>query len=119
MVEIATKKDISVKRICDIIGYDKGTVSRAVRRIESLGLAAVRVDEDDSRVRRISLTPAGRRMHRQLEAIALQRRNFLESIFTKKERNQLVSLLQRLHAHVPKVARFDPLQNQNKTRRRR
>src|SRR5437588_7149595 len=56
---LAIEPKISVARICYVIGFDKGPVSRTLKAMEERGLIAIKVDTEDGRTYSISLTPKG------------------------------------------------------------
>lgn len=47
-------------RVADLLGADRTTLTAALKPLVRDGLAETSVDPDDSRVRRVALTPAGR-----------------------------------------------------------
>src|SRR3954467_2568828 len=76
---LAIEPAISAVRICHVIGYDKGPVSRTLAAMEDSGLVTIRSDERDGRTHAISLTPKGKATHDQVIALALERERRLLS----------------------------------------
>src|SRR6478735_4817007 len=70
---LAIEPAISAARICYVIGFDKGPVSRTTAMMEESGLVTIRTDENDGRTHAISLTAKGRAAHDQVIALALER----------------------------------------------
>src|SRR6478672_13428915 len=70
---LAIEPAISAARICYVIGFDKGPVSRTLAMMEESGLVTIRTDENDGRTHAISLTAKGRATHDQVIALALAR----------------------------------------------
>src|ERR1700749_1617795 len=53
---LAIEPAIPAARICHVIGFDKGPVSRTLAAMEKRGLVAIRADREDGRTYAISLT---------------------------------------------------------------
>src|SRR4051795_5462142 len=83
---LAIEPAISAARICHVIGFDKGPVSRTLAVMEQSGLVTIRTDESDGRTHAISLTSKGRTTHDQVIAAALERERRLLSCLRKDER---------------------------------
>jgi len=90
---LAIEPAISAARICHVIGFDKGPVSRTLAVMEQSGLVTIRTDESDGRTHAISLTSKGRTTHDQVIAAALERERRLLSCLRKDEREVLINLL--------------------------
>src|SRR5712671_7089817 len=57
---LAIEPGITASRICYVIGFDKGPVSRTLALMQKRGLIAIRTDPRDGRSHSISLTQIGR-----------------------------------------------------------
>ena len=86
------------------IGHDMGAMTRVVDILHRKHFVRRQRSEEDRRAVRISITPAGRRVAKMTEAVALANANRLVEIYTKTEIDVLVSLLQRLQAHMERSA---------------
>src|SRR6195256_274850 len=60
---LAIEPGIPAARICHVIGFDKGPVSRTLAVMEGRGLVAIRADQLDGRTHSISLTSKGMATH--------------------------------------------------------
>src|SRR5712671_1095736 len=100
---LAIEPAISAARICHVIGFDKGPVSRTLAVMEQSGLVTIRTDESDGRTHAISLTSKGRTTHDQVIAAALERERRLLSCLRKDEREMLINLLGRIHSNLDAV----------------
>jgi len=100
---LAIEPAISAARICHVIGFDKGPVSRTLAVMEQSGLVTIRTDESDGRTHAISLTSKGRTTHDQVIAAALERERRLLSCLRKDEREVLINLLGRIHSNLDAV----------------
>src|SRR4051812_26561853 len=100
---LAIEPAISAARICHVIGFDKGPVSRTLAVMEQSGLVTIRTDESDGRTHAISLTSKGRTTHDQVIAAALERERRLLSCLRKDEREMLINLLGRIHSNLGAV----------------
>ena len=73
-----------------------GSITSAVDRLEARGLVARSDDPGDRRVRRVALTPAGRRVIAPAFARHAEELDEVVSVLTRAERATLVDLLRRL-----------------------
>jgi DNA-binding MarR family transcriptional regulator len=106
---LAIEPAISAARICHVIGFDKGPVSRTLTVMEQSGWVTIRTDEHDGRSHAISLTPKGRATHDRVIAVALERERRLLSCLEGNEREVLIDLLVRIHGNLDAVtAPVDP-----------
>jgi len=100
---LAIEPEISAARICHVIGFDKGPVSRTLAVMEERGLVTIRADRQDGRTHSISLTPKGTATHDGVIAVALERERHLLSCLRKGEREMLIELLRRVHGNLDAV----------------
>ena len=87
---------------------DPSTVTRAMMRMETAGLARRRPSEDDGRVVTVQLTDKGRRLH---ALVAGRRAALIDAgmdALEPAEREQLVDLLERFLAAMARTARATP-----------
>ena len=76
--------------------YDTGSMTRMVARLAAKRLLRRVRDDNDRRVLRLELTPAGRRVASELPAVAVKILNQHLRGFTRAELDQLKGLLQRM-----------------------
>ncbi|MCK1721744.1 MarR family transcriptional regulator [Bradyrhizobium sp. 141] len=100
---LAIEPGIPASRICHVIGFDKGPVSRTLAGLEKRGLVSIRTDPNDGRTHSISLTAKGRATHDKVIVAALERERRLLSCLNKDEREVLIDLLRRLHENLGAV----------------
>ena len=100
---LAIEPEISAARICHVIGFDKGPVSRTLAAMEERGLVAIKADREDGRTYSISLTAKGAATHDKVIAVALERERRLLSCLSKPERETLITLLRRVHGNLDAV----------------
>lgn len=100
---LAIEPGIPASRICHVIGFDKGPVSRTLTGLEKRGLVSIRTDPNDGRTHSISLTAKGRATHDKVIVAALERERRLLSCLNKDEREVLIDLLRRLHENLGAV----------------
>jgi DNA-binding MarR family transcriptional regulator len=100
---LAIEPGIPASRICHVIGFDKGPVSRTLAALQKRGLVAIRTDPNDGRSHSISLTTRGRATHDKIIVAALERERRLLSCLDEKEREVLIGLLRRLHENLDAV----------------
>ncbi|RXH21658.1 MarR family transcriptional regulator [Bradyrhizobium nanningense] len=100
---LAIEPGIPASRICHVIGFDKGPVSRTLAGLEKRGLISIRTDPNDGRTHSIALTAKGRATHDKVIVAALERERQLLSCLNKDEREMLIDLLRRLHENLGAV----------------
>src|SRR6478752_7274616 len=100
---LAIEPGIPASRICHVIGFDKGPVSRTLAALQKRGLISIRSDPDDGRSHSISLTARGRSTHDKVIVTALDRERRLLSCLNENERELLIDLLRRLHDNLGAV----------------
>ncbi|MEJ8810302.1 MarR family winged helix-turn-helix transcriptional regulator [Variovorax ureilyticus] len=103
MVLLAVEDSISAQKVSQIIGMDKGSVSRCFKSMQAKGLIKLGLEASDGRLRIATLTAKGRALHEQIRGIALERERALLSVLSDSEREVLLSLLKRLHENLPQV----------------
>lgn len=97
---LAIEPGIPASRICHVIGFDKGPVSRTLAAMEKRGLIAIRTDPNDGRTHSISLSAKGRTTHDKVIVAAFERERRLLSCLSKDEQEVLIDLLRRLHENL-------------------
>jgi DNA-binding MarR family transcriptional regulator len=108
MAMLAVEPRISPVRICQIIGLDKGAVSREMRKLEAKGYLTVEEDPESTRRRTLELTPAGYTIHDEIIRTALERERRLLKGLSAEEVETLLGLLVRTTANIPHVNEYDP-----------
>jgi DNA-binding MarR family transcriptional regulator len=98
---------LTAVRAAEIMGVDKGAVSRALSGLERRGFVIVAVHPTDRRQRTIELSDSGVALYGRVNLLALERERRLFSAFTAEELRVLRKLLRRLHAHAPSVDAID------------
>ncbi|WP_168226296.1 MarR family winged helix-turn-helix transcriptional regulator [Bradyrhizobium sp. SK17] len=101
--QLAIEPGIPASRICQVIGFDKGPVSRNLSALQKRGLLTIRTAPDDGRTHSITLTARGRAIHDKVIVAALERERRLLSCLKKDEREVLIDLLRRLHENLGAV----------------
>ena len=114
---LAIEPEISAARICHVIGFDKGPVSRTLAGMEERGLVSIRADRQDGRTHSISLTAKGFTTHDQVIAVALERERRLLSCLNKPERETLIGLLLRVHGNLDAVKGAGEVDDRARTER--
>jgi DNA-binding MarR family transcriptional regulator len=97
MTQLALEPGIPASRICQVIGFNKGPISRTLAVMQKRGLVTIRTDPNDGRTHSISLTAKGRGIHDKVIVVALEREKRLLSCLKADEREMLIELLRRLH----------------------
>jgi DNA-binding MarR family transcriptional regulator len=100
---LAIEPGIQASRICHVIGFNKGPMSRTLSTMQKRGLVTIRTAPDDGRSHAISLTARGRATHDKVIVAALDRERRLLSCLNKDEREALIELLRRIHENLGAV----------------
>ena len=103
MTQLALEPGIPASRICQIIGFNKGPISRTLALMQRRGLVTIRTDPNDGRTHSIALTAKGRSIHDKVIVVALEREKRLLSCLKADEREMLIELLRRLHNNLGAV----------------
>lgn len=105
---LAIEPGIPASRICHVIGFDKGPVSRTLALMQARGLVAIKTDPHDGRSHAISLTAKGRVIHDRIIVVALERERRLLDCLNTDERETLIALLLRVHGNLGAVGNVAP-----------
>lgn len=97
LVHVARREKMSVREIHDSVYLEKPAVSRAVAKLEKAGLLAKSVCDLDHRLVEIEITDAGLTVFHGIVPEALSFEDALLSAFSDAERDQLNTLMERLH----------------------
>src|SRR5690242_5034623 len=100
---LAIEPGIPASRICQVIGFNKGPVSRTLAMMQKRGLVAIKSDPEDGRTHSISLTAKGRTTHDKVIVMALGRERRLLSCLNAGEQEVLIGFLLRLHNNLGAV----------------
>lgn len=90
-------------QVCQLIGLDKGAVSRSFSLMEKRGLVERRMD--GLRKVEYAVTDEGRAMYDAILPLAQAREKALLTGYSKEEKKLLVGMLHRLLANLPAVER--------------
>jgi DNA-binding MarR family transcriptional regulator len=105
MSQLAIEPGIPASRICQVIGFDKGPVSRSLATMERKGILTIEVDRADARRRVITLTENGRALHDRIIGVALERERRLLACLSAAERERLIASLNAVHENLGAVNR--------------
>lgn len=103
LVLLAIDGAVSAQKVSQVIGLDKGSVSRCFKSMQEKGLIRTELDASDGRIRIAVLTPEGRALHDQIMGVALERERAFLSVLDAREVDVLIGLLRRLHENLPAV----------------
>src|SRR6201997_1726683 len=70
MTQLALEPGCPASRICHVIGFNKGPVSRTLAVMQKRGLVTIRTDPNDGRTHSIALTARGRGIHDKVIVVA-------------------------------------------------
>jgi len=93
---LAISNNNSVQSITDIIGLDKGAVSRALKKLVDKGYVTIQEDEFNKRAYIINITCQGRSLHDQVYDFSMQREEKLLSGLDERKKDELFQFLKYL-----------------------
>ncbi len=94
---------LTAQAVCEATAMDKVSVSRAIRALDERGLVTRIRNAQDRRASDISLTAEGRAIYADVAPLALDYEQKLLAAFSDEERDQLMSLLDKLEAQLDEV----------------
>jgi DNA-binding MarR family transcriptional regulator/GNAT superfamily N-acetyltransferase len=101
-----------VRELRDRLGLDSGYLSRLLRTLENRGLVVVEPDLDDSRRRRVALTPRGRSTYRRLDDRSERLAEGILQPLSERQRDRLTAALATadllVRAATVELRRVDP-----------
>lgn len=101
---VARNEGISQKKLADLAELDPMTMVRILDRMEADGWVERRSHPEDRRARSLSVTRNARPVLEQILAAASQTRSEALHGLSNEERNQLISLLEKVHANLGSLA---------------
>jgi DNA-binding MarR family transcriptional regulator len=99
LIRIASGVGSSAAELCRVIGYDSGSMTRMLDRLEKAGLIYRERCPNDRRVVKLFLTPAGQALYPQLTPVAIDSLNQCFKGFTPEEIETLMGFLDRISAN--------------------
>ena len=97
---LSRTKSLSLSELSQKINRDKSTTTALVKKLEQAGLVEEKKDPDDSRKKQIQLTPKGSQYNEKTNDLSNKLMQNCWKKFSEQEKNQLVSLLNRLSANL-------------------
>ncbi len=92
----APDETLSLKELEERFGAAQSTVAGLVTRLEKKGLVTSHTDEADRRIKRVTLSFAGRELHQASHQDILRSEERLTRLLDDAEKDQLVQLLRKL-----------------------
>ena len=93
---LAALGEISARDVCEITGFPRNTISRAVADLESRGYLKRSDHADDARMATLAITGDGRRVHDAILPMFKQREAGMLAVLTTQECAALSKLLAKL-----------------------
>lgn len=98
MAAIGRYGPVSAKEVCECTTVEPDKVTRAVDRLVKLGFVTRKQDAGDRRRVALSLSPAGRRVYRDVEGVTRRIELTLLEVLSTHERAALRRILRKLEA---------------------
>jgi DNA-binding MarR family transcriptional regulator len=100
-MEVLRNPDASQGALARSLGLSKSTVSRMVDHLERRGWLQRRQDDEDGRVRYLSLTAKGLRLAQQIDQSSIARFTAMLEGVPRAERAQVIASLELLNRAIP------------------
>lgn len=100
LLRIASGVGSSAAELCRNMGYDSGSMTRMLDRLEKRGLIERHRSQEDRRVVNLTLTPLGRDLYPRMTPVAIQTLNELLGGFSAAEAEALMGFLDRIAANL-------------------
>ncbi|MBN3791976.1 MarR family transcriptional regulator [Burkholderia sp. Ac-20353] len=93
---LSTVSAMTAKRICEVTGRPKNSISRAVNRLAERRMIRRKTNEDDRREIRLALNESGRRLYERVLPVLLDRQTLMLSALDADDRAVLDRILNKL-----------------------
>jgi DNA-binding MarR family transcriptional regulator len=104
MAVLGQSGGLSSRAVAERTAMDKVQVSRAAANLVETGRVQKKVDADDGRIARLSLTPKGRAIYDEIVPLALHLEEVLLGALTAQERATFDKLMAKLDDRVSQLA---------------
>ncbi|HEX4376302.1 MAG TPA: MarR family transcriptional regulator [Steroidobacteraceae bacterium] len=118
LAQLAQHPHLTPTELSTHLGHDMGALTRLVDDLQQKKLVRRERSEEDRRAVRITVTAEGRRLAKTAKVPVLELANRLVEPYSRAETELLISLLQRLLAHMESVAE-QPVRPQSSAARAR
>ncbi|WP_167760071.1 MarR family winged helix-turn-helix transcriptional regulator [Paraburkholderia pallida] len=93
---LATVGAMTAKKICEVTGRPKNSISRAVNRLAERRMIRRKTNADDRREIRLALNESGKRLYEQVLPVSLDRQTLMLRALDEDERAALDRILNKL-----------------------
>ena len=97
---LAVEPNISARRISQVIGLDKGAVSRAIAKLKTQEYVEIKEDKRDASATKICLTIQGAHLHDEVFKVAMDREKVIFDILSMEDKEHLIRIMTQLNAHI-------------------
>ena len=105
---VATGATPTAADLCRQLSYDTGSMTRMLSRLERKGVIARKPSEEDRRIVRLHITPAGRKVYPKLRDVVIRVLNHLTTGFSPEEVHASSGFLRRMRANLAAAYGIDP-----------
>ncbi|WP_409344442.1 MarR family winged helix-turn-helix transcriptional regulator [Paenibacillus sp. MBLB4367] len=103
---------LSQDEIADYLRIDKGTTAKALKKLEEQGYVTRQAREDDKRFNRVFLTAAALEIKDEVRGVLTDWRSLLTEGFTETEKEQALTLLERMGDNAARYMKEAPSQRE-------
>ena len=97
---VATGATPTAADLCRQLNYDTGSMTRMLSRLERKGVIVRERSEEDGRIVRLHITPAGRKLYPKLRDVVIRVLNHLTADFSADDLHAAGALLRRMRANL-------------------
>lgn len=104
---LAGDDDLDATRLANLIAFDRSTIGGVLERLVAKGWITRRTTAHDRRLKRLKLTPEGRRVLADVEAPVGRVQQRLLQPLNEREREAFLAALTKLIDHAPQEAKHN------------
>ncbi len=107
LLAVRNHRGIDQTALTEIIAHDRSTIGDVVKRLENKGLVRRAVGAEDRRIKRLFITPAGRRMLAKLKTVVDAAQDKIVAPLNARDRTTFMRIMRKLvdlnndHSRVP------------------
>jgi len=104
MAELFNRDDVSQDEVRGVLKMDKGTITRAMQRLEDMGFISRKQDSHDRRVVRVSVTEKARNIEREFFGVLYAWNQGILKGVSAEEEQVALSVLRKMAANAEVMA---------------
>ena len=103
MAYLSRRDGVPQSDLADEMGLGKVTLGGLIDRLQDVGMVERRADANDRRIKRIHLTPEGRRVIKEMRVLTVQANEDMLQGISVEEVRSCVEMLRKLNKNLDKM----------------